>query len=87
MSTRERLEREAADMEHAAGSYWRRNTPVAQEHAAQLAGDLRTILAEHAALLDAVERYNDAGMNCDAIAEAQEIGEAAVALCREAPHA
>jgi len=83
MTLRERLEREAADLERAATSCWRRDTPAGQEDA-QFAAAIRTVLAEHAALLDAVERYNDAGMNCDAIAEAQEIGEAAVALCREA---
>ena len=87
MTLRERLEREAADLEHAATSCWRRDTPAGQEDA-QFAAAIRTVLAEHAALLAACEGLTESvrqgrislAANFDAI-------RAAVALCREAPHA
>ena len=80
MTNLERLEREAADLEHAAASWWRRDTPVGQEHAAQLAGDIRTILAEHAALLAACKNVKNCGLMLDEFRAVR----AAVALCREA---
>ena len=58
MTNLERLEREAADLERAATSCWRRDTPAGQEDA-QFAAAIRTVLAEHAAQFVQGEKWRN----------------------------